>query len=113
MMERYFEEKEKGASPEEAMKEASVKIGKAIVTSGLTTVFGFAALIASPFSMTSNFGFITVMDVILALLASFIVFPAVIVLLDKHRESRKYRKSERALQIVGSDGKIAPKEAAF
>jgi hypothetical protein len=113
MMERYFEEKEKGASPEEAMKEASVKIGKAIVTSGLTTVFGFAALIASPFSMTSNFGFITVMDVILALLASFIVFPAVIVLLDKHRESRKHRKSERALQIVGSDGKIAPKEAAF
>ncbi|WP_370867567.1 hydrophobe/amphiphile efflux-3 (HAE3) family transporter [Methanolobus sp.] len=113
MMERYFEEREKGASPEEAMKESSVKIGKAIVTSGLTTVFGFSALIASPFSMTSNFGFITVLNVILALLASFIVFPAVIVLLDKHRESRKRRKDEHALHIIGSDGKIVPKEAAF
>jgi hypothetical protein len=113
MMERYFEEREKGASPEEAMKESSVKIGKAIVTSGLTTVFGFSALIASPFSMTSNFGFITVLNVILALLASFIVFPAVIVLLDKHRESRKRRKDEHALQVIGSDGKIVPKEAAF
>lgn len=113
MMERYFEEKGKGASPEEAMREASVKIGKAIVTSGLTTVFGFSALIASPFSMTSNFGFITVMNVILALLASFIVFPAVIVLLDRQRESRRRRKSERALHIVSSDGKITRMEAAL
>ncbi len=113
MMERYFEEREKGASPEEAMKESSVKIGKAIVTSGLTTVFGFSALIASPFSMTSNFGFITVLNVILALLASFIVFPAVIVLLDKHRENRKQGKDKHALHIVGSDGKTAPMEAAF
>jgi hypothetical protein len=63
--------------------------------------------------MTSNFGFITVLNVILALLASFIVFPAVIVLLDKHRESRKRRKDEHALHIIGSDGKIVPKEAAF
>ncbi|MDN5310112.1 MAG: uncharacterized protein PWP14_1506 [Methanolobus sp.] len=113
MMERYFEERDKGAAPEEAMREASVKIGKAIVTSGLTTVFGFSALIASPFSMTSNFGFITVMDVILALLASFIVFPAVTVLLDKHREGRRLRNNERALQVAGSDIKAAHKEAAL
>lgn len=89
MMERYFEERDKGAEPEEAMRESSVRIGKAIVTSGLTTVFGFSALMASPFSLTSNFGIITVMDVTLALMASFTVFPAVIVLLDKHRMKRK------------------------
>ncbi|MDK2826417.1 MAG: uncharacterized protein PWQ44_1597 [Methanolobus sp.] len=90
MMERYFEEREKGAGPEEAMQEASVKIGKAIVTSGLTTVFGFSALIASPFSITSNFGVITVMDVILALLATFVIFPPIIVTLDKYREKRRH-----------------------
>ncbi|MBP1908759.1 hydrophobe/amphiphile efflux-3 (HAE3) family protein [Methanolobus bombayensis] len=90
MMERYFEERDKGAGPEEAMQEASVKIGKAIVTSGLTTVFGFSALIASPFSITSNFGVITVMDVILALLATFVIFPPVIVTLDKYREKRRH-----------------------
>lgn len=90
MMERYFEERDKGADPEEAMQEASVKIGKAIVTSGLTTVFGFSALIASPFSITSNFGVITVMDVVLALLATFVIFPPVIVTLDKYREKRKH-----------------------
>ncbi len=88
MMERYFEEKEKGHTPIEAMREASKKIGKAIITSGLTTLFGFSALIASPFSMNSNFGMVTVIDVALALLATFIVFPPVLVYLDTWRDRR-------------------------
>ena len=96
MMERYYEEKEKGASPADAIREASAKIGKAIVASGLTTLFGFSALIASPFSMNSNFGIVTVMDVALALLATFIVFPPVIVTLDKWRDKRIAHKTYRA-----------------
>jgi hypothetical protein len=92
MMERYFEEKNKGRNPVEAMRESSRKIGKAIVTSGFTTVFGFSALLASPFSMNRNFGLVTVIDVGLALLATFIVFPAVIILLDGHREKKKQSK---------------------
>jgi hydrophobe/amphiphile efflux-3 (HAE3) family protein len=89
IMERYFEEKEKGAKPEEAMYEASVKIGKAIVTSGLTTLFGFSALIVSYFPITRNFGTVTVIDVGLALIATFIITPPVIVHLDKYSEKRK------------------------
>ena len=96
MMERYYEEKEKGASPADAIREASAKIGKAIVASGLTTLFGFSALIASPFSMNSNFGIVTVMDVALALLATFIVFPPVIVTLDKWRDKRIANKTHHA-----------------
>ncbi|NPE29288.1 RND family transporter [Methanococcoides sp. SA1] len=92
MMERYFEEKAKGMTPEEAMTEAGVKIGKAIVTSGLTTLFGFCALIASDFGMISGFGMITVIDVGLALFATFVIFPPVMVLLDNFREKRKVKK---------------------
>ncbi|WP_406658260.1 hydrophobe/amphiphile efflux-3 (HAE3) family transporter [Methanolobus sp. ZRKC2] len=115
MMERYFEERDKGAEPEAAMRESSVKIGKAIVTSGLTTVFGFSALIASPFSLTSNFGIITVMDVILALMASFIVFPAVIVLLDKHRMKKKAKKLRKNKSSYNSTHELSkkPKEVTF
>ncbi|WP_440952681.1 hydrophobe/amphiphile efflux-3 (HAE3) family transporter [Methanococcoides sp. FTZ1] len=91
MMERYFEEKDKGATPEEAMTEAGVKIGKAIVTSGLTTLFGFCALVASDFVIISSFGMITVIDVALALFATFVVFPPVMVLLDNFREKRNAR----------------------
>ncbi|MEL4305743.1 RND family transporter [Methanococcoides sp. LMO-2] len=92
MMERYFEEKSKGATPEEAMTEAGVKIGKAIITSGLTTLFGFCALIASDFNIISSFGVITVIDVGLALFATFVIFPPVMVLLDNFRERRKAKK---------------------
>jgi predicted RND superfamily exporter protein len=89
MMERYYEEKDKGADPAEAMYAASARIGKAIFASGLTTLVGFSALIASPFTINSNFGLVTVMDVALALLATFLVFPAVIVKLDEWRERKK------------------------
>jgi uncharacterized protein len=89
MMERYFEEKDKGASPMEAIHMTSSKIGSAIVASGATIVFGFVALIASPFPMIADFGTVTVIDILLALLASFVVFPPLMVLLDIRREKKK------------------------
>ncbi|MGP8322064.1 MAG: hydrophobe/amphiphile efflux-3 (HAE3) family transporter [Methanosarcinaceae archaeon] len=101
MMERYYEEKEKGLAPVAAMREASAKIGKAIIPSGLTTMFGFSALIASPFSMTSNFGLVTVMDVALALLATFIVFPPLMVLLDTWRDNMKTKNIVNRHTITG------------
>jgi predicted RND superfamily exporter protein len=67
----------------------SAKIGTAIIASGATTVFGFLALVASPFPMISNFGKVTVIDVLLALLATFVVFPPLIVILDTWRDKRK------------------------
>lgn len=93
MMERYFEEKEKGLTPMEAIHITSAKIGSAIIASGATTVFGFMALLASPFPMISDFGTVTVIDVLLALLASFVVFPPLIIFLDTWRERRKGAKS--------------------
>lgn len=89
MMERYFEEKEKGESPMEAIRMTSSKIGSAIIASGATTVFGFMALLASPFPMISDFGMVTVIDVVLALLATFVVFPPLIIILDTWRDRRK------------------------
>ncbi len=99
MMERYYEEKEKGMSHFEAMHEANIKIGKAIATSGLTTIFGFSALLASPFPMNQNFGLVTVIDVGLALMATFVVFPAVMLLLDQWRDRRIAAKKQRTAAI--------------
>ncbi len=88
MMERYFEERENGLVPIDAIRESTGKIGVAILASGCTTLGGFSALIASPFSMNRNFGVLTVIDVLLALLASFFVFPVLMVWLDRMRERR-------------------------
>lgn len=93
MMERYFEEKDKGLSPIEAINRASSKIGSAIVASGATTVFGFMALLASPFPMISDFGTVTVIDITLTLLATFVFFPPLIILLDTWRDKRKGAKT--------------------
>ncbi|MBS1263833.1 MAG: hypothetical protein MAG715_01025 [Methanonatronarchaeales archaeon] len=84
MMERYFEERE-DLPPLEAMETAASKIGRAITVSGLTTVFGFSALMASDFPMVQNFGKVTVITVLLALLAAFVVLPPVVVGLDRWR----------------------------
>ncbi|MEA1945499.1 MAG: RND family transporter [Euryarchaeota archaeon] len=86
MMERYFEERENGLIPIDAIRVSTGKIGVAILASGLTTLAGFSALLASPFSMNRNFGIVTVIDVLLALLASFFVFPVLMVWLDGWRE---------------------------
>jgi uncharacterized protein len=92
----------------EAIHMASAKIGSAIVASGATTVFGFMALLASPFPMISDFGMVTVIDVVLALLATFVVFPPLIIVLDTWRDRRKglripEKEIETKKQTQGAD----------
>jgi hydrophobe/amphiphile efflux-3 (HAE3) family protein len=89
MMERYFEEKDEGANPLEAIHKTAASIGAALIASGATVVFGFAALIASPFPLTSNFGLVTVIDILLVMVATFTVFPPLVIVLDSWRDKRK------------------------
>jgi hypothetical protein len=96
-MERFYEEKEKTDDVMEALFTATGSIGAAIVASGLTTIFGFSALIASPFPMTSSFGTITVLSVIFALFATFTVFPVLLIRLEywrKHKATTVVRASD-------------------
>jgi hypothetical protein len=87
-MERFYEEKEKTEDVMEALSIATGSIGAAIFASGLTTIFGFSALIASPFPMTSSFGTITVLSVIFALFATFTVFPVLLIRLEYWRRHK-------------------------
>ncbi len=105
MMERYFEEKDEGASPLEAIHKTAASIGAALIASGATVVFGFAALIASPFPLTSNFGLVTVIDILLVLVATFTVFPPLIIVLDSWREKKRGTQAldKKAKNIQGAD----------
>lgn len=91
-MERFYEEMEKAADPMEALRTAVRRIGAAIIASGLTTVFGFSALMASPFPIVSNFGTITVLSVIAALFTTFTIFPVLIIQLEMWRAKRAKAK---------------------
>jgi len=86
IMERYYEEREKGMALLPAIQFSIQQIGTAITVSGMTTVFGFAALMASSFGIISNFGTVTVISVFFALAGAIIVMPAILVLLGRTEE---------------------------
>jgi len=78
-LERFYEEKARTDSSIKALRIAVSRIGAAIAASGLTTVFGFIALVTSSFPITSNFGAVTVLSVIFALFVTFTVFPVLLI----------------------------------
>jgi hydrophobe/amphiphile efflux-3 (HAE3) family protein len=93
LMGRYEEEKEQGLTPRDAMVTAISKIGRAIVTTALTTLGGFGVLIASNFVMIRDFGITTVLSVFLCLVITITVMPGLIVWFDNWREKRLAKKA--------------------
>ncbi|MDD1677251.1 MAG: hydrophobe/amphiphile efflux-3 (HAE3) family transporter [Methanomicrobiales archaeon] len=81
IMERAYEERANGLALIPAIQYSVQRIGTAITVSGLTTVFGFAALMLSDFGMINNFGAVTVISVGFALIGAIIAMPAILVLL--------------------------------
>jgi len=86
IMERFYEELGKGGEMMEVLKKTFYRIGSAIASSGLTVVFGFSALVFSPFMITNNFGAVTVLSMIVALLMTFTVFPVLLIELEGRRK---------------------------
>ena len=104
MMERFYEELAKIGEPMEALRITSRRIGSALMASGLTTVFGFAALISSPFLITNNFGSVTVLAIIFALLTTFTVFIVLMYRMEIRRsavENAKYELKKAFRLIAG------------
>jgi uncharacterized protein len=90
IMERAYEERERGLALLPAVRQAVQKIGTAITISGLTTIFGFAALMLSEFGLISNFGMVTVISVGFALIGAIIVMPAILIIVGSvERAPRK------------------------
>ena len=99
MLERYTEERLEGKEKTDAMLITVSKIGKATVASGLTTIGGFSVLMASKFVILKDFGLMTVINISLALISTFIILPTVIIFLDKFIVSDKALKEAKAERI--------------
>ncbi len=97
VMTRYYEERDKGAGPEEAMQVAASRVGVALLSSGATTIGGFGALMFSSFPVLQTFGTVTVMIFGLLLLLTFTLLPAILVPLDRWRS----RERESACSFRG------------
>ncbi|MFB6079667.1 MAG: RND family transporter, partial [Haloferacaceae archaeon] len=92
VMERYYEEvAREGVTPLDAVETAAARVGKAITVSGMTTVFGFSALAASPFPIISDFGFLTVGVIFLTLVAATTTLPPTLIVLDRAERAIRAR----------------------
>ena len=70
-----------------ALRQAMTKIGCAVITSGLTVIGGFGALLfARDFPMLTDFGMLTMINVGFALVCSLVVLPILIVAIDRRKE---------------------------
>lgn len=98
MMERFYEELKNVGNPHEAMKITVNRIGSALLASGMTVFCGFAALVASPFDIISNFGLVTVLSVVFALLTTFTVLVVLMIRMEMRRETLERAKKGAVLK---------------
>lgn len=76
---RFHEETAGGHSAADALRRSYARTGAAVLASGITATVGFAVLIASDIQMLRDFGFVTVIDLTVALLGVMVVLPAALV----------------------------------
>jgi len=88
--------REKGMDGEQAVRYAFHTVGKALVVTTLILAVGFSILGLSTFRLNNWMGQLTAIVIVFALLADFILLPAVLLLVDgkKKRESELATKTE-------------------
>jgi uncharacterized protein len=73
---RFHEERGTGLAVGDAIRSAYARTGPAVLASAVTVTAGFAVLIASDVRMLREFGFVTVVDLAVALLGVMVALPA-------------------------------------
>ncbi|HET9164107.1 MAG TPA: MMPL family transporter [Solirubrobacterales bacterium] len=85
---RFRQERRAGRDIGTALEATYARTGAAVLASGATAIAGFAVLIASDVGMLREFGFVTVIDLSVALLGVTIALPASLVLFADRGRSR-------------------------
>lgn len=80
---RFRQERRAGRELGAALRQAYTRTGAAVLASGVTAIAGFAVLIASDVRMLREFGFVTVIDLAVALLGVLIALPAALAWAEK------------------------------
>lgn len=75
---RYFEFVKTTKEREGSIINAVSIMSKPIIVSAITTIGGFSALVFSDFQILSNFGIMTLINILLALISALVVLPALL-----------------------------------
>lgn len=98
--------REQGLDAEGAIRYAFRTVGSALVTTTIILVVGFSVLSASPFRLNSWMGQLTAIVISFALIADFILLPAMLLTFDRRRgevsKSRASAENEMSVEPVAS-----------
>jgi hypothetical protein len=83
LAERFRAERRAGLDERAALARTYRSTGAAVFASGMTAIAGFAVLTASDIRMLRSFGWVTVVDLTVALIGVLVVLPSVLVLAER------------------------------
>ena len=88
MAERFREELRRAATNMQALRQAANGTGVALVASAASSIVGFTILGFAPMPMFSSFGFLTAIMIFLALAASLVVLPSLLLLVTSEKAAQ-------------------------
>lgn len=101
LLHRYKEIKAEGIEPEEAMVKALCKSTGSILSSGLTTVIGFLALVVMKFRIGPDLGLALAKGITLSLITVFIFSPGLILYCSKLIDKTEHRNFMPSFEKFG------------
>ncbi|HIP80022.1 MAG TPA: RND family transporter, partial [Kiloniellaceae bacterium] len=78
--------RERGASPEDAVRYAFATVGRALTVTSAVLVAGFAVLALSAFQLNQSLGLLTALAIFAALVADFLLLPPLLLAIDKEKK---------------------------
>ena len=88
MTERFREELRRATTKMQALQQAVNGTGVALMASAVSSIVGFAILGLAPMPMFSSFGFLTAIMIFLALAASLVVLPSLLLLVAPEKAAQ-------------------------
>jgi len=104
MVARYEKERRHGIGPEPSMEASIKRVGRAILSGGLTTAAAFLALGFSRFRGIKEFGWIAGWGVVFCLFAALLVLPSALLLMDRAKGKGKHTDQGKT-QDKGTEGR--------
>ncbi len=107
VMRRYYEKRQTGKEPRDAIKETFSELGTPIIITTFTTMIGFLSLLISNFSVIQQFGLVTSLGVFVALVVTFLFIPIMLsfskpktVKQKDSGQSRRFMVMDRLAELV-------------
>jgi predicted RND superfamily exporter protein len=100
IMRRYYEKKQLGRGPVDAIRETFSELSRPIIITTFTTMIGFLSLLISNFSVIQQFGLVTSLGVFIALLVTFLFIPVLITFAKPKDEKQGPPPSPRKLRFM-------------